>query len=154
MASFGCTVLRDDRHSSSADDPARVPVAELLEMSDVVSLHLPLNESTRNIVDGSVLSAMRPGSLLVNTGRGGLVDTEALLQALGSGRPAAAALDVFPDEPHVPEALVGRDDVLLTPHVAFSSVQSVLELRRRAPEDLVRVLRGEQPHHPVALPQP
>jgi D-3-phosphoglycerate dehydrogenase / 2-oxoglutarate reductase len=153
MASFGCTMLRDDRHGS-ASDPDVVPVAELLERSDVISLHLPLNESTRNIVDASVFGAMRPGSLLVNTGRGGLVDTEALVAALASGRPAAAALDVLPDEPHVPTALMGRDDVLLTPHVGFSSVQSVLELRRRAPEDLVRVLRGEQPHHPVALRQP
>jgi D-3-phosphoglycerate dehydrogenase len=97
---------------------------------------------------------MRPGSLLVNTGRGGLVDTEALVAGLAAGRPGAAALDVLPEEPHVPAVLMGRDDVLLTPHVGFSSVQSVLELRRRAPEDLVRVLRGEPAQHPVALPQP
>jgi D-3-phosphoglycerate dehydrogenase len=149
MSAFGCAVLLDDRHPAPPGGPVAVAVDELLERSDVVSIHLPLNDATRHIVDTPVLAAMRSGSLFVNTGRGGLVDTDALVDALDAGQPGAAALDVLPNEPHVPVALTGPGDVLLTPHVAFSSVQSVLELRRHTPEDLVRVLRGKQPHHPV-----
>ena len=91
---------------------------------------------------------MRPGALLVNTARGALVVVEELLAALDAGRPGAAALDVFPDEPRVPAALLGRDDVILTPHAAFSSTASVAEVRRRASEDVVRVLSGAPPLDP------
>jgi D-3-phosphoglycerate dehydrogenase len=148
FAGLGCTVLVDDRHPERVAPFEPVRVAELLERSDVVSIHLPLTQETVDIVDARVLSAMRPGSLLVNTGRGRLVDVDALVAALDTGRPGAAALDVLPDEPHIPQALSGRDDVLITPHVAFSSIESVAEVRRRATEDLVRVLLGEAPLDP------
>jgi D-3-phosphoglycerate dehydrogenase len=151
LAALGCRVLVDDRHAGRDRDRDRfdaVPVDELLAECDVVSVHLPLTDETRGIVDARALSLMRPGSLLVNTGRGRLVDVDALAMALDAGRPAAAALDVLPDEPHVPPSLAGRDDVLITPHVAFASVESVAEVRRRATEDLVRVLSGEVPLHP------
>ncbi|MDA8309853.1 MAG: C-terminal binding protein [Actinomycetota bacterium] len=147
LAGFGCSVLVDDRHPGRTD-LTPVPVDELLARSDVVSVHLPLTEETRGIVGERTLSSMRRGSLLVNTGRGRLVDVDALAAALDAGRPGAAALDVLPDEPSIPAALAGRDDVLITPHVAFSSVESVAEVRRRATEDLVRVLSGEAPHDP------
>ncbi len=147
LAAFGCSVLVDDHHGRAGPFEA-VALDELIGRSDVVSVHLPLNDETRGIVDAGVLSRMRPGSLLVNTGRGRLVDVDALVAALDAGRPGAAALDVLPEEPHVPPGLTGRDDVLITPHVAFSSVESVAEVRRRATEDLVRVLNGEQPRDP------
>lgn len=94
---------------------------------------------------------MRPGLLAVITGRGQLVDVDALVAALDAGRPGAAALDVVPGEPRVPAALLGRDDVCLTPHVAFSSAASIAEVRRRAAQDVVRVLRGELPVDPYPL---
>ncbi len=147
LAAFGCSVLVDDHHGQAGPFEA-VSVDELLGRSDVVSIHLPLNDGTRGIVDAGALSRMRPGSLLVNTGRGRLVDVDALVAALDMGRPGAAALDVLPEEPHVPPGLAGRDDVLITPHVAFSSVESVAEVRRRATEDLVRVLTGAEPRDP------
>jgi D-3-phosphoglycerate dehydrogenase / 2-oxoglutarate reductase len=143
LAAFGCTVLVDDRHPERAGPYRSVPVDELLARSDVVSVHLPLTDETEGVVDAGALARMRPGSLLVNTGRGRLVDVDALVAGLDAGRPGAAALDVLPDEPHVPSSLMARDDVLVTPHVAFASVESVAEVRRRATEDLVRVLRGE-----------
>ena len=149
LSALGCTVFFDDRH------PERVPamdvlsVSELLGRCDVLSLHLPLNEENKRIVGAEILARMRPNSLLVNTARGGLIDTEALASALDQRRPGFAALDVLPHEPDVPPALARRDDVLITPHVAFSSVQSVRELRQRTTEDLVRTLRGEQPMDPV-----
>lgn len=147
LACFGCQVLVDDHHAGRTEF-VQAPVDELLARCDVVSIHLPLNDGTRGIVGARVLSLMRPGSLLVNTGRGRLVDVDALVAALDAGRPGAAALDVLPDEPQLPAALVARDDVLITPHVAFASIESVAEVRRRATEDLVRVLEGEAPLNP------
>ena len=131
FAALGCRVVIDDRHPERGGPFPRLSVPDLLEESDIVSLHLPLSEGTRNIVNAAVLTRMRPGSLLVNTSRGGLVDVDALVAALDLGRPGFAALDVLPEEPVVPEAL-RRHDVLITPHVAFSSLQSVRELRQRA----------------------
>lgn len=147
LACFGCQVLVDDRIPVPTGFLA-APVDELLARCDVVSVHLPLNAETRGIVGARALSLMRPGSLLVNTGRGRLVDIDALVAALDAGRPGAVALDVLPDEPQVPAALAGRNDVLITPHVAFASIESVAEVRRRATEDLVRVLEGESPLNP------
>jgi D-3-phosphoglycerate dehydrogenase len=148
MSALGCTVVLDDRHPERAGSHPSVPVTELLERSDVVSLHLPLTEANHNLVDADVLGQMRQGSLLVNTSRGGLIDVGALVAGLDAGRPGAAALDVLPDEPHVPAALMGHEDVVITPHVAFSSGRSVRELRQRTIEDLVRVLAGQAPLHP------
>jgi hypothetical protein len=129
-----------------------VPAGVLLAECDVLSLHLPLTPATRGLLDATRLARMKPGALLVNTSRGGLVDIPALCAALDSGTPGTAALDVFPAEPEVPAALLFRSDVILTPHIAFSSAHSVLELRRRSTEDLLRVLAGVPPLNPVALP--
>lgn len=152
LAALGCTVLVDDRHPVRHGGFEQVTVDELLARSDVVSVHVPLGEATRGLVGAGTLARMREGSLLVNTARGAVVDVDALVAGLDAGRPGAAALDVLPHEPEIPAALAGRTDVVVTPHVAFSSVQSVAELRRRATEDLVRVLRGEPPHHPFPPP--
>jgi len=148
FSALGCAVLMDDRHPERTGPYTVVSRDELLAGSDVLTIHLPMNEQNRGLVGSEVLSRMRTGSLLVNTSRGGLVDSEALAAALVTGRPSAAALDVLPDEPKVPASLANRDNVVITPHVAFSSVQSVLELRTRATQDLVRVLRGEPAQHP------
>lgn len=145
FAALDCQVLIHDHKGGR-------PLDELLSASDVITLHLPATPQTRNLVDASVVARMRPGALLVNTSRGSLVDLDTLVDALQAGRLGGAALDVLPDEPHVPQPLLKRNDVILTPHVAFSSTASVLELRTRATHDLLRVLAGEPPHHPVALP--
>jgi D-3-phosphoglycerate dehydrogenase len=151
FSALGCNVVLDDRHPERAGPFAALPLSDLLRQSDVVSLHLPLTVANHNLVDAATLSKMRSGSLLVNTSRGGLVDVDALATALDLGRPGFAALDVLPDEPHVPDIL-RRDDVLITPHVAFSSGQSVQELRQRATEDLIRVVTGQAPLHPYVVP--
>lgn len=161
FAALGCTVVGHNR--SVVGPPAGVEVvspAELLARSDVVSLHVPAVPGAAPLIGATELAAMRPGSLLVNTSRGALVDTDALVSALRTGTPGAAALDVLPAEPEVPEvlraAMTGPDavDVTITPHVAFSSTASVTELRVRATEDLLRVLREEPPRDPVPLPSP
>jgi D-3-phosphoglycerate dehydrogenase len=151
FSALGCKVLVDNRHPERTPAGSQsVPIGELLAGSDVVSLHLPLTPETAGVMDAQRLAAMRPGSLLVNTGRGALVDVPALCAALDRGRPQAAALDVVPGEPAVPVELVSRSDVILTPHVAFSSNRSVTELRRRAMEDLLGVLHGQPPRHGVS----
>jgi D-3-phosphoglycerate dehydrogenase len=141
LLAAGCRVLADDRHPELAPDRVTaVPVEVLLAECDVVSLHLPLTAATRGMVGAAQLALMRPGALLVNTSRGALIDIPALCAGLDHGTPGAAALDVFPGEPGVPAELRGRADVILTPHIAFSSDESVLELRRRSTEAALRVL--------------
>ena len=91
---------------------------------------------------------MKHDALLVNTARGALIDNNALIAALDSGTIGGAALDVVAGEPDIPDALVTSSKTILTPHVAFSSRESVVELRQRTAEDVVRVLRGEPPRNP------
>jgi D-3-phosphoglycerate dehydrogenase len=147
---LGCQVIgcvRDNSNSQSVIEV--VAMDEIARRSTVVSLHLPLNEQTRHIVNGDFLSRMRADALLVNTGRGPLVDTAALIKALTAGKPAAAAFDVVEGEPNLPADLVALPNLILTPHVAFSSDRSVTDVRTRAAEEVVRVLDGRPPLHPV-----
>jgi D-3-phosphoglycerate dehydrogenase len=117
---------------------------DLLGRCDAVILHLPLNASTRHLLDRTRLALMKPGAFLINVSRGAVIDTPALIDALEGGRLSGAALDVLEDEPRVPSGLM-RSNVILTPHVAFSSDASVRDLRRKATTEVVRVLRGERP---------
>jgi D-3-phosphoglycerate dehydrogenase len=152
---FGSRLLAFDKYPPAGGFPEGVTGVDrdrLLAESDVVILHLPLSPETRNFIDAAALKRMKPGSLLVNVSRGGLVDNDALLQALEKGPLSAAALDVVEGEPNPPRALIGHPKVIATPHIAFSSTASVLELRRRSSEEVVRVLRGEKPHHPCPPP--
>ncbi|WP_433782161.1 C-terminal binding protein [Actinomycetospora sp. CA-101289] len=119
---------------------------DLLAVAEVVSLHLPLTADTAGLMDAAAFRAMRPDAWLVNTARGGLVDTDALLAALERGELAGAALDVTDPEP-LPAAhpLRSRPDVVLTPHSAFASDGSLAELARRAAKNVVEVLAGRVP---------
>jgi phosphoglycerate dehydrogenase-like enzyme len=119
---------------------------ELLEQADAVSLHVPLTDRTRHIIGADQLKAMKPSAWLVNTARGPLVDTEALLAALDAGEIAGAALDVTDPEPlPVDHPLRVRGDVVLTPHTAFSSDGSLAELATKAATNVVDVLTGRIP---------
>lgn len=122
----------------------------LLAAADVVSLHVPLTEETRGLMDAARFSAMRPGSIFVNTARGGLVDHEALLRALEEGPLAGAGLDVTEPEPLDPShPLLHRDDVIVTPHVASATVAGKDRIYRQAIAQALQVLRGERPPHLV-----
>jgi D-3-phosphoglycerate dehydrogenase / 2-oxoglutarate reductase len=121
--------------------------------ADAIVLHLPLNAMSRHLIDDAFLNGCRRKPLLVNVSRGGLVDNEALIRALDSGLLSGAALDVVEGEPTPPKSIVGRPDIVVTPHVAFSSAASLEELRRRCAEDVVRILRGERPLHPCNEPE-
>ena len=146
FAALGCRVLV---HSQPTPEAAAgievVNLDALLAASDIVVLHVPLVEATRHLINARRIAQMKPGGLLVNVSRGGLVDTEAVVEALRSGWLGGAALDVLEGEPDVSPALLQQPTALLTPHVAFSSVTSMAELRQRAAEEAVRVLRGQPP---------
>lgn len=123
-AALGAKVRAYDPFADFADVPS-VPLPELLENSDVVSLHVPLNEQTRNLISADVLKRMRKGSVIVNVSRGGLIDEDALAAVLQSGHLAGAALDVFTEEPLSSEhVLRGVPRVILTPHIAWRSNRS------------------------------
>lgn len=124
-----------------------VPVVDLqtlLQTSDVVSIHAPLDAATHHLIDERTLALMKPTAILVNTSRGGLVDADALAQALRNGRLGGAGLDVLEREPiaeHHP--LIGMPNVVLTPHAAFYSEDSLVEMKRKVTERVLAVLREE-----------
>ena len=150
---FGCSLLVHRASGGSADGARVVPLDELLAASDVVILHAPLTAETRHLIDAARFGQFRRGAFLINVSRGPLVDNAALLTALKNGQLSGAGLDVIEGEPNPPRALVERTDVIVTPHIAFSSDASLAELRRRAAEEVVRVLAGERPRHPCNLPK-
>jgi glyoxylate reductase len=127
----------------------RVALEELLGRSDFVSLHTPLTPATENLVSRERLRLMKRGAILVNTSRGPVVDDAALAEALRDGRLAAAGLDVFRDEPRVPEAYRGLDNVVLTPHLGSGTRETREAMSRMVWDDIERVATGQPPRHPV-----
>ncbi|MDH3498755.1 MAG: C-terminal binding protein [Acidimicrobiia bacterium] len=154
--SFGMNVQTFDPYvdadAAAAMNVESVPFDTLLETSDYVSVHAPLTPGTRNMINADALAKMRPGALLINTARGPLVDIDALAAALDAGQIAGAALDVLPDEPPAADLpLAGRDNVILTPHTAFYSEQSMIDLQAKAAQQVALVLSGADPTYPVNL---
>jgi D-3-phosphoglycerate dehydrogenase len=121
-------------------------IENLLQTADFVSLHVPLTDETRGMIGETALRAMKPTAWLINTSRGAIVDEAALTRALDEGWIAGAALDVLSVEPPPADhPLLGRANVIVTPHVAFASAEAVVDLRRRAAEHVAMLLRGECP---------
>jgi D-3-phosphoglycerate dehydrogenase len=154
LAAFGVRLIAHNRGALPRTEAAveAVSFRALLEASDVVIVHAPLTAETLHRFDDAAFATMKPGAFLINVSRGPIVDNHALARALDSGRLAGAALDVVEGEPQPPPALVARAEVIVTPHIGFSSGASLAELRRRAAEEVVRVLRGEAPLHPCNIP--
>jgi phosphoglycerate dehydrogenase-like enzyme len=146
-------VVACDPYIIDGDFPAyveRVSKQELFAQADALSLHVPLNDETRNIVDAAMLALMKPGSVLVNTARGGLVRLDDLVAALDAGQLDGAALDVLPTEPPAHDSAILRHPrVLLTPHAAFYSTLAERELRRKAAQNLVDWMRHGRPSYVV-----
>ena len=123
---------------------------ELLGACDVISLHVPLNPETRNLLDAERLAIMKRGSILINTARGGLIDENALYQALASGHLRGAGLDVFESEPPEPNhPLFQLDNVVATPHIAAATGAAKSRLWKAAIEQAIDVLEGRRPRHLV-----
>jgi glyoxylate reductase len=122
---------------------------ELLETADFVSIHTPLTDETSHLIGAAELAKMKPESVLVNTSRGPVVDEAALADALAEGRIFAAGLDVYEEEPTVHPKLLELENVVLAPHIGSASVETRDKMAVLAAENLVAVLRGEQPENPV-----
>jgi D-3-phosphoglycerate dehydrogenase len=149
----GMRVIGYDPYLTALPDGVTpVGFEELLRTADAVSLNLPLNAETRHLLGEAALRQMRPSAILVNTARGGVVDTAALVRALREGWIAGASLDVHEAEPlPADSALYELPNVIVTPHAAWYSQESVPELKRRAVLNVLAALRGERPRTPVNL---
>ncbi|MGH8952809.1 MAG: C-terminal binding protein [Acidimicrobiia bacterium] len=153
---FGPILVADPFLGPEADlEPGceLVGLEPLLAASDIVSLHTP-PAGDGPLIGAAQLSLMKPGAVLINTARGALVDTGALIDALAGGAPAVAALDVFQPEP--PDMAVFEtvsDSVILTPHMAWYTEESELELRQKGAAEAKRIIEGSTPLHPVASPR-
>jgi D-3-phosphoglycerate dehydrogenase len=153
---FGLRVVTHDpyvpQQALAAAGVESVSFDRLLEISDFVSIHAPLMPATRGLFNAEVFRKMKTGALLINTARGPLVDEDALVSALDSGRLGGAALDVVAVEPLPKDSgVIGRDNVILTPHTAFYSVEALNELQTKCAGDVARVLSGEKPVYPVKM---
>lgn len=139
-----------DKASMEALGVQVVDFETLLRSSDYISLHSPLTEETRRLVNAESLALMKPTAYLVNAARGGLVDENALLAAVQSGQIAGAALDVLAVEPvEADHPFLLEERILLTPHAGWYSEESKVDVRVQGAEEVVRVLRGERPRAPV-----
>ncbi len=139
--------IADERFAKLGVEKAN-SMAELLGGSDFVSLHLPLNEETHKLMNAERFAQMKPGAVFINAARGGHVDEEALTAALDSGHLFGAGLDVTdPEPPLAGNPLFGRDNVVITPHIASATVAGRPRLFIHAMEQVVQVLRGERPPH-------
>jgi phosphoglycerate dehydrogenase-like enzyme len=147
LAGFEVRVLATDPIAPRDAAVEAVGLDELLAASDVVSLHVPLQPSTRGLIGARELALMPAHAILVNTARGGIVDEGALARALERGRLRAAALDVFDEEPPRASRLLSLPNVVLSPHNAGLSIPSIEEMTRRATSSVIEVMRGAVPEH-------
>ena len=129
----------------------QVPWEELVERSDFLSVHVPLNEQTRHLVDADVLRRMKPDAILINTARGPIVDEAALVEALRTGVIAGAGLDVFEDEPRLAPGLAELPNTVLLPHVGSATVPVRSEMARLSALNAVAMAEGRVPPHAVNL---
>ena len=152
---FGFTVLTYDPYvnldAANSAGVESVSFDDLLARSDFISVHAPLQPATRGPMNAKAFAKMKKGAYLINTARGPLVDEAALVAALDSGKLGGAALDVLTVEPPAKDSpLIGRDNVILTPHTGFYSVEALEELQTKCASDVARVLSGEKPVYPIS----
>lgn len=147
---FGVRIIAADPYVDAAamakEGVEQVVLDDLLARADIVSLHTPLTDETRGLVGAAAFARIRPGAILINTSRGGVVDQAALIAALRSGRLGGAGLDVQnPEPPARDNPLVQMDNVVLTPHYASTTVEALEDLTRKVNRQVIQFLRGEWP---------
>lgn len=131
-----------DRAFAEKEGVAPVTLEALLQRADVVSLHLPLNVQTRNILNAQRIAALKPGAILINASRGGLLDEAAAAQALAQGRLWGIGLDAFAQEPPADSPLKGLPNVVFTPHTGAHTAEAVARMGLQAVENAIQVLEG------------
>ena len=144
---LGMRVIAHSRHAVPGVENADLPT--LLATSDVVTLHCPLTEQTRHLLDAAAFAMMKPGALVINTARGGVIDHDALLEALRSGHLGGAGLDVFPEEPNIPSALLELDNVVCTPHVGSNTARTRQDMLEACAAQILDALSGKRPENIV-----
>jgi len=147
-AAFDMTIVAYDPFLSDDDqawkDTQKVELDELLGQAAVISLHIPLNEGTKNLIDATEFERMKPGAILINTSRGGTVNEAALARALREGLVSGAAIDVFASEPLGPEGAVtfaGLDNLILSPHIAGNTIESVDRVAEMITDAVIGLLK-------------
>jgi len=149
LRGFDCRIVytdpvRADRPTEKALNAQFLPFEELLAESDILSVHTPLTPSTRNAIDAAALARMKPGAIIVNTARGGIIDEAALLAAIESGQLAGAGLDAFATEPLPADSpLLGNDRIVVTPHAGGGVLDNVENVARHAFANMAKFMNGE-----------
>lgn len=142
---LGMRVIAYSRSPVSPDVGENTELPSLLERADVVSLHCPLTNETRNLMNAAAFARMKRGAILINTARGGVVDHDALAEALRSGRLAGAGLDVYPEEPCIPEAILAMDRVVCTPHVGANTAQTRAAMAKACAKQILDAFNDKRP---------
>lgn len=145
---FGCRIIAYNgfSHKQSTDEITYLPLEQMLSQSDIVALHCPLTEQSRQLIDAHALTCMKQSAYLINAARGPVVDTQALSQALADGQIAGAAIDVFEVEPPLPldHPLLHAPNVIVTPHIAFATRESMQARAQIVFGNIHRYLAGQQ----------
>ena len=146
FSAFGCRVLGYNPHPKEITGIINVTMEELLEKSDIITLHCPLNDSTRGLIDGEKIAKMKDGAVLINASRGPVVDTKALADALIQGKLSAAGIDVYDVEPPISEdnPLLKAPNTILTPHIAFLTAESMEKRAKIVFDSLDQWMKGNQ----------
>ena len=155
--SFGMKVITYDPYVKeevlAKFNARKVSLEELLRTSDIVTIHVPLTEKTRNLIGEKELKLMKSGAVLINTARGGIVNENALYKALREGWIAGAAIDVYEKEPPSKDnPLFKLDNIIVTPHIAFFTKEAVRRMDMMIAQDIVNVLQGKKPKN-IANPE-
>ena len=151
-AGFNMRVIYTSRSEKAAMNEAggrRMPCDDVLREADVVSIHVALTDETHKLFDERAFAKLKREAILINTARGAIVDEQALIAALFSGRLAAAGLDVYTDEPDVPPELAGLKNVVLLPHIGSATVTTRVKMACLAADNVIAVLGGRPPLTPV-----
>ena len=146
---FGMRVLGCSRSGADASVCEPVDFDTILREADVISLHCPLTEETRGLIGRVALAAMKPGVLIINTARGAVIDHDALMEALESGHVGGAGLDVFPEEPQIPQRLLELPHVVCTPHIGTNTRQTRFEMAQACSRQILDALTGRRPENIV-----
>ncbi|MGD8453175.1 MAG: D-glycerate dehydrogenase [Phycisphaerae bacterium] len=150
---FGMRVLYTDRSANpdmeTATGATRVELDRLISESDVLSLHIPMAPAHHHLIGAAELAAMKPTAILINTARGPIIDEAALVEALRTGRPAAAGLDVYEHEPRLAPGLAELPNVVVLPHLGSATTATRQKMSQMAAENLLAVLSGREPPNPV-----
>ena len=146
---FGMKVIYHNRRKVEGMEESWRELPDLLAEADIVSLNCPLTDETRGLIGKEQFAQMKPGAVLVNTARGGVVDTEALIDALKNGKLGGAGIDVYPNEPEVPDELKSFENVVLTPHIGTNTHEARRGMAAAAAERIFAVRDGKTPENIV-----